>query len=119
MAKPVRKAPLACSPKCQPTAAAGSMPRENSISRMPRMRWIWEYCMGATCPWWSEESKADLKQPLDVTDMLLVDNEQDHMIIRFDNRAVMGNQHFFIAYHSAYGGARWQLDLADGPPDHS
>ena len=81
------------------------------------MRWIWEYLHGATCPC-SEERQPDLKQALDVTDMFLVDNEQDHVIIGFDHCAVMGDQHLLLAHHSAYGGARRQLYLADGPAYH-
>src|SRR5690606_13806116 len=66
----------------------------------------------------SEERQADLEQPLDIADMFLVDHEQDDVVIAFYYQAVGGNQHLLSADHGANGGARWQLDVADGAADH-
>src|SRR5690606_8574162 len=92
---------------------------ENSISRMPRMRWIWEYCMPAfTCAGGgSEEGQADLEQSLHVADVLLVDDEQDHVVVGLDHHGIMGNQYLLLADHGANSGARRQLDIADGLAD--
>src|SRR5690554_6200930 len=66
----------------------------------------------------SEERQADLEQPLYIADMLLVDHEQDDVVIAFYYQTVGGNQHLLSADHGANGGARRQLDIADGAADH-
>src|SRR5690606_10843572 len=48
----------------------------------------------------------------------LVHEEEDDVIAGLDHRAVVGDQHLFVANHRTDGGAWRQHDVADRPTDH-
>lgn len=59
-----------------------------------------------------------MEQLLDVANMLLVHQEQDHVVAGLDHGIVVGDEDFFVADDRADGGAGWQADVADGFADH-
>ena len=38
---------------------------------------------------WSKEKRADLKQPFHFTDVLFVDQEQNHMVVGFNHHVIV------------------------------
>ena len=65
-----------------------------------------------------KKRKPDLEQFFHVPGAAFVDQEQDHVVVRFDDHVIVGNQYLFPAHDGADGSAFRQVDILDGTAHH-